>query len=137
MLLQCVRPLWPLLFLLAVCSGHAAPVDMKSAFVTVKVVDASGTGVRNAEVHFVERSSRVRKVQATDGVGNATVELDSGEYELTVTSPGLKSFVMRFEVKRGKNQQLDVALRVEDCPPGSCGDATLRNQRCEAIVMAS
>jgi hypothetical protein len=126
MLLQCVRPLWPLLFLFAVCSGPAAPDDTKSALVTVKVADALGTAVRNAEVHFVERSSRVRKVQATAGTGNVTVELDSGEYELTVTSPGLKSFVMHYvEVKPGKNQQLDVALKVEDCPPGACGDVYL------------
>jgi hypothetical protein len=132
MLLQCVRPSWHLLFLLAVCSGHAAPVDMKSAFVTVKVVDSSGTAVRNAEVDFVERSSRVRKVQATDGVGNVTVELDSGEYELTVTSHSLKPFVMRYvEVKPRKNQQLDVALKVEDCPPDSCGDVYLPSYELE------
>src|SRR6266566_4269354 len=37
-----LRPLLPLLFVLAVCSGLAAPEDMKSALVTVKVVDASG-----------------------------------------------------------------------------------------------
>lgn len=123
MLFQCVRPLWPLLFLLAICSGPAAPDDMKSAFVTIKVVDASGTAVSNAEVHFVERLSRVQKVQATDGVGNATLELHSGEYELTVTSPGFKSFAMHYvEVKPGKNQQLNVALKVQDCPLGMCGD---------------
>jgi hypothetical protein len=125
MLFQCIRPLWPLLFLLAVCSAPAAPEDVKSAFLTVKVVDSSGNAVRSAEVCFVERSSRVKKVQATDEVGNASLELLSGEYELSVTSSGFKSFVMRYvEVKPGKNQQIDVALQVDqDCPPGSCGDA--------------
>jgi hypothetical protein len=120
---QFARPLWPLLLLLAVCSWADAQEDKKSAFVTIKVTDVSGAVLRNAEVHFVEHLSRAEKVQAIDGTGNARFELAPGDYELSVTSPGFKSLVMRdVEVKPGEHRQFDIVLKVQDCPPGSCGD---------------
>jgi len=123
MLSQFARPLWPLLLLLAVCSWAGAQEDKKLAFVTIKVTDVSGAVMKKADVHFVEHLSRGDKVQAVDGAGDARFELAPGNYELSVTSPGFKSLVMHYvEVKPGEHKQLDIALEVQDCPPGSCGD---------------
>ena len=117
------RLIWSLLFVVAGCSSIAAQEANKTALITIKVTEVFGAVVKNAEVRSVERLSKEKKVRATDEMGSAVVELDPGEYEASVTSPGLKSLVIHFgEVKPGEHRQLDVVLKPQDCPPGSCGD---------------
>jgi len=62
-------------------------------------------------------------VQPIDGTGDARFELAPGNYKLSVSSPGFISVLMPdLEVKPGEHRQFVIVLKVQDCPPGSCGD---------------
>ena len=117
MILPCHR-LWALLFLLATGWYPTTQQGMKSAFCTVKVVDASGNSVSNVRVHFREASSKSEKDQITDKAGNLTVELQPGYYDITLSSPGFNPTIMRdFEVAPGEHRHLELLLKpeVRDC----------------------
>jgi len=59
---------------------------MKSASITVRVVDERGNAARNARVQFVDGSSRNQQEQVTDEAGSATADVQPGTFDLTVTS---------------------------------------------------
>jgi hypothetical protein len=107
-----------LLFFLAAPWGQAGHQEKKLASVTVKVADVLGSAVSHAQVDFLEHSSKSEKEQTTDEMGSAAVELQPGIFDLTVTSPGFKSLVIRgVELKDGEHRQLDVVLKIvaTDC----------------------
>lgn len=104
--------LWCLALFPAICLSTLVEEREESAVITIKVKgNASGADVPNAELHFVEQSSRGQTTQQhTDGMGSAVVELNAGEYELTVTRPMYKSLVIRYiKLKPGERQRLDLA----------------------------
>jgi len=103
-----------LLFTTRYCA--APQEEANSAFVTVKVSDTLGTPVTNTRIHFLERSSKSHKEQTTDETGTATVQLQPGLFDLSVTSPrpDLMSLIVRdVEVKRGEHRQLDLVLKAK------------------------
>ena len=105
-----------LLLLLFTTHAHTTQQEVNSAFVTVKVSDPSGNAVSDARVRFVERSSKAEKEQATDGTGKAAVQLQSGSFDLNVTSPRpdlMPLFVLEVEIKPGEHRQLDVVLKAK------------------------
>lgn len=106
-----------LLFFAASCCAGTQE-ERNPAVVTVHVSDALGGAVSNARVHFLERSPRKEKGQITTETGSATVELQPGTFDLTVTSSGFLAFVIRdAEVKPGEHRQINVVLKVKtsDC----------------------
>src|SRR5262249_17268309 len=100
-----------LLLLVTTTWNIAAQEEKNLAFVTLKVLDPARRPVTDARVRFVGRSSSSEKEQTTAETGTATVELQPGTFDLTVTSPEFLSLMMKdVEVKRGDHQQLDVVL---------------------------
>jgi hypothetical protein len=99
--------------LLATSYCAVAQEEMDSAFVTVVVSDTLGGAIPNARVRILERSSGNEKDQVTGETGNATVKLQSGTFDLSVTSPGFVVSMMRgVKVKPGEHQRINVVLKV-------------------------
>ena len=107
----------------SVCFSYSSPrvivlrlrEEANSAFVTVtvKVSVTLGNAVANARVHFLERWSKSRKEQTTDETGTATVQLQPGSLDLSVTSPrpDLMSVIVRdVEVKRGALSEFHIGF---------------------------
>lgn len=100
-----------LLLLVTTTWQVAVQEERNLAMVTVKVLDPARRPVAKARVRFIERSSRSEKEQTTAETGTATIELQPGNFDLTVTSPEFLFLMMRdVEVKRGDHRQLDVVL---------------------------
>jgi hypothetical protein len=119
--------LFPLLLAgLPLGSYSAVQQQMKSASITVGVVDEQGSAVRNARVYFVDRSSGNEQQQVTDETGSATADVQPGMLDLTVSGPGFVSLLLRgVEIKSGEHKEYDLVLKkpTECCqdPEGSIG----------------
>jgi hypothetical protein len=97
----------------AACTASTAQEIKQTGFVTIKVTDELMGAVTNAEVRFVERSSKEENVRATDRAGSAVVELVPGDYDVFVTSKGFQFLAMHFgEVRPGEHRKLNAVLKV-------------------------
>ncbi len=96
-----------------------AQEEMNSAFVTVAVSDTLGGAIPNARVHAVERSSKNETEKLTGETGTATLRLQPGRFDLTVTGPSgfLESIIADVDVQPGEYRRMSVILKVKtsDC----------------------
>lgn len=107
-----VRRVIALLLPVTLGSYAAAQQEMKSASITVRVADERGNAVRDARVHFVDRSLRNEQEQVTDESGSATADVHPGNFDLTVTSPGFPSLLLRnVEIKPSEHKKYDLVLK--------------------------
>lgn len=84
------------------------------AFVTVAVSDTLGGAIPNARVHALQRLSKNETEKLTDETGTATLRLQSGKFDLTVTGPPgfRKSTIRDVDVKLGEHRRINVVLKV-------------------------
>jgi hypothetical protein len=96
-----------------------AQEEMNSAFVTVAVSDTLGGAIPNARVHALDRSSRNETEKLTGETGTATLRLQPGKFDLTVTGPPgfLTSIITDVDVQPGEHRRMNVMLKVKtsDC----------------------
>ena len=107
------------LLLLGTSCCAVAQEEMNSAFVTVAVSDTLGGAIPYARVHALERSSKNETEKLTGETGTATLRLQPGRFDLTVTGPPsfLKSIITDVDVKPGEHRRMNVILKVKtsDC----------------------
>jgi len=108
-----------LLLLVGASYCVVAQEEMNSAFVTVAVSDTLGGAIPNARVHVLQHLAKNAIEKLTDETGNATLELQPGRFDLTVTGPPgfLKSVITDVDVQRGEHRRMNVVLKVKtyDC----------------------
>lgn len=116
--------LW-LSFSLVPFYSFASSQDSKnSSFVVVEVGDVTGAEVPNAQIEFVELSTKAQTVCPTNSAGKAMCALAPGAYIATVTFPGFRTATQRIDGKSGETQSVRFVLQVGSCPPGPCIEVT-------------
>jgi hypothetical protein len=85
------------------------------ATVTVQLGDAAGSAIPNAQAKFVQIESADEKTAASDATGRAQLELQPGEYDLTVAAVGFQALRRRIKISANGSQRFDLTLQ-----PGLC-----------------
>lgn len=110
--------IFTVLLVLGTSCCAVAQEEMNSALVTVAVSDTLGGAIPNARLQILESSPANEKELVAGETGNATVELQPGTFDLTVTSPGFAASLIRgVKVKPGEHRRINIVLkvRVYDC----------------------
>jgi len=103
----------PWLFvILAVCIFASAQGVGGTFSATVEVVDITGAAISNAEVKFVELSTKAESLYGVGQNGKTTAALEPGTYTVTVTSRGFRTMNQRLEATAGGNRELKFVLQV-------------------------
>jgi|SRR5579872_3499707 len=98
-------------------SSLIAGATEKAVTVTIKVNDGHGAEVAEAEIKINSPDGKIVQKIATDKSGTVRVSLDPQKYEVTVTSPGFRTFHREIVVTSEKDQKIEFSLQVGGCPP--------------------
>jgi Carboxypeptidase regulatory-like domain len=100
---------------LLLCSFLSAQETNVRTTVTVQLVDAAGSAISNAQAKFVQIESAYEKTVASDAMGKGQLELQPGEYDLTVAVVGFQALRRRIKISTSGSQRFDLTLQ-----PGLC-----------------
>jgi hypothetical protein len=104
-----------------VLSSAFPPQELsKSASIMLEVKDESGAIVQNAQVQILPLPNTIGKSPTTDSGGKLYLNVPPGTYDLSVNVPGFALSTKRIEVKPDTSSKVDIVLKVQGCPPGSC-----------------
>jgi hypothetical protein len=118
-------PLLSLSLSLVLFCSFASSQDLRnSSFVAVDVADVSGAEVPNAQIKFVELSTKAQTRCVSNSEGKAECLLAPGAYIATATLLGFRPSTQRIDAKPGETQNLRFVLQVGSCPPGPCIEVT-------------
>jgi hypothetical protein len=88
--------------------------------IAVSVTDTTGAPIPHSHVVAVQ-TSEVKEVSGdTNDSGNFDLRLLTGNYNLSVSSPGFRPSSKRIQVHGSRHQSISFVLSVAACPPGIC-----------------
>jgi uncharacterized membrane protein len=105
---------------LALYGSISAQQIRSRAPITVVVTDPTGAAIPHAEVKIVSAPSLSLPAQKleTNGAGTLAVELEPGEYDITVHALSFRTASKHIIAQNGVAQSVEVLLQVGGCPPG-------------------
>jgi hypothetical protein len=90
------------------------PAQPATVQLVISVADQTGAVVGGAEVRLMQSSDMAQPVLFADRDGHLTLQVEPGQYDLSVSDPGFKMVKRYIEVTTDPNQSLSVLLKIGD-----------------------